>query len=597
MKWFKYDTLYVNGSSLTAGGGLGNSDIKEEYKKLYNLEWTDEKNVTYPKYVADYFGLKLIHKALCGSGAPRLVRETYEYIINEGIDKAKKTIFLLEITDPIHRVDVYCNQINDYVIANVRYDNDYSYDSKISSIQIQRAVTKHGDIYESEYFEGKISDEIKDYLNKYHNPVAYTEKYYGEVAGLLSFMKQLDLTFFYMFNEHTLKNVVSFFYNDIKNHEIRIDGHNCINQFAGINKLTIKDELNGASSDLHPGYFGNKQFSEKLIPALEKLLKPKVIAFGDSHTQSFLEMCNSKMSWAVDYVNYIKEIPKNYIQNISEHFDNLEIDNYGRGGISNQTIFDTFISNKHNINPKDILIFGWTTESRFRISNESNSFVDIIPFSAHPKQNDDVSKITTDEIAVNKLTYNVWWTEIMNYIKIIEDLFPNNLIYHWTWVNNKTQWSNRLWSEEMLNDKHIIVVKDDFNQYEVNYREIILDNAEILYDFSKNINDYNIHEDFKKTNKIIIINFNESNHQHLNYLTKNNLKVRYLTPTDYKKTCYEKFIPYKKYNTIYEETNGAVDDLHTSRTGHQELAKDLLMYIESDIKQGNNKKNVKISLL
>ena len=71
MKWYKYETLYVNGSSLTAGGGLGNSDIKDEYKRVYGLEWNNEKDITYPKYVADYFNMELVHKALSGSGAPR----------------------------------------------------------------------------------------------------------------------------------------------------------------------------------------------------------------------------------------------------------------------------------------------------------------------------------------------------------------------------------------------------------------------------------------------------------------------------------------------------------------------------------------------
>ena len=35
MKLKKFDTIYVNGSSLTAGGGLGDKAIKNEYKKLY----------------------------------------------------------------------------------------------------------------------------------------------------------------------------------------------------------------------------------------------------------------------------------------------------------------------------------------------------------------------------------------------------------------------------------------------------------------------------------------------------------------------------------------------------------------------------------
>ena len=58
-----------------------------------------------------------------------------------------------------------------------------------------------------------------------------------------------------------------------------------------------------------------------------------------------------------------------------------------------------------------------------------------------------MSKTTTNEIGVNKITYNVWWREILNYIDIINNLFPNNLIYHWTWVDNKTTPQTRLWSE------------------------------------------------------------------------------------------------------------------------------------------------------
>jgi hypothetical protein len=207
MKWFKYETLYVNGSSLTAGGGLGSNDIKDEYKRLYNLEWENEKDVTYPKYVADYFNLKLVHKALSGSGAPRLVREVYDYIIEVGIEEARKTMFLLEITDPIHRVDLYCNEIDDYIIANVRYDDDnYELSTKISSIQIQHITTKDGRYFDYKFFEGKIENEIKEFLEKYHNPIAYTEKYYGEVAGLLSFLKENDII-----NEETKEIILKTF--------------------------------------------------------------------------------------------------------------------------------------------------------------------------------------------------------------------------------------------------------------------------------------------------------------------------------------------------------------------------------------------------
>jgi hypothetical protein len=583
MNWFKYNTLYVNGSSLTAGGGLGNGDIKEEYKRVYNLEWDNEKDVTYPKYVADHFNIKLIHKALSGSGAPRLVREVYEYIINVGLEEAKNTLFLLEITDPIHRVDLYCNEIDDYIIANVRYDDDYTGDSKISSIQIQHITTRDGRYFDYKYFEGRIENEIKNYLEKYHNPIAYTEKYYGDVAGLLSFLKENDLTFFYMFNEHTLKTPLPEFYKKFKDYEIRIQGHNCINQFSGINKLTIRDELNNFSTDLHPGYFGNKKYGEMLIDELVRRLQPSLFVYGDSHTQPFKDLCNSGMDWALKYVNHINETPKNYADLISEEYGGLKITNAGRGGFSNYSIFEEFLKNKHRITERDILVFGWTTESRFRIANESNTLIDIIPFNQHPKQNDDVSKTTTDEIAVNKISYDVWWTEISNYIEIINSLFPKNLIYHWTWIDNETTYPTRLWSEEMLTKDYIIIVTDYWELYPKEYQKIIEDNADVLFDLNKSNNYPNIADDVKSGKKVVLKNFINSKNQ-IDFLTKNKFKSRFLSPKNYKKECFDNFIPYKKYTTISQETNNVVDDLHTSKIGHQELATDLIALIENDLK-------------
>ena len=37
MKWKNFDTVYANGSSLTAGGGINDKDNKKEYKRLLVL--------------------------------------------------------------------------------------------------------------------------------------------------------------------------------------------------------------------------------------------------------------------------------------------------------------------------------------------------------------------------------------------------------------------------------------------------------------------------------------------------------------------------------------------------------------------------------
>jgi len=252
--------LYSNGSSLTAGGGLYEPGNKQEYKRLYGVEWDNEKDVTYPKYVADDLNLKLISDAECGSGAPRLVRRTYEYIESVGLEKAKETLFLFEITDPIHRIDMFCNEINDHVIVNVRYDDD----AELTDLSVVYSYSPTNRPYDNNIFKGDIENGIRNYLNAYHNPVVYSNKFAGELIGLFSFMDKLNLQFYYMFENEFLRNPYKSLYYELdRKHKIHIDedctssSHFCIK-----NKLTIKDELNGFTDDTHPGYYGYLKFAE-----------------------------------------------------------------------------------------------------------------------------------------------------------------------------------------------------------------------------------------------------------------------------------------------------------------------------------------------
>lgn len=268
----KFKNLYCNGSSLSAGGGLYENHIKEHYKKLYNVEWINEKDVTYAKYVADHFDLNLIHKAECGSGSPRLIRETYNFIKKIGLDEAKKTLFLFEITDPVHRIDMYCKEIYDNVIVNVRYDGKN--DGSISDLSIVHSYSPNHRKYEYQKFKGDIEDSMKMYLDKFHDPIVYTEKIKNELIGLFSFLEKIDVSFYYMFDTMTLKDPEYLYREFNKKHEVIIENnvYNS-NHFCHKNKLTIRDELNGFSDDTHPGYFGYKKFSEKLI----EFLSPNII--------------------------------------------------------------------------------------------------------------------------------------------------------------------------------------------------------------------------------------------------------------------------------------------------------------------------------
>jgi hypothetical protein len=142
----------------------------------------------------------------------------------------------------------------------------------------------------------------------------------------------------------------------------------------------------------------------------------------------------------------------------------------------------------------DIVIICWTSLNRFPIANNENNFIDIIPFVGHPPQNDHVSLNTTNEIAVNRDSYSFYYMELINYVKMINEITKDKQVIHWTWVDDKREL--------------ITLGKPDFRKF--------------FYDFLK---------------------------------------------------------PFKQYETITEETNGLMNDIHYSEKGHIELADDLLKII------------------
>jgi hypothetical protein len=274
MKLKNINTIYCNGSSLSAGGGLYNTDVKEIYKNSHGVEWNNEKDVTYSKYIADYFSCKLVHDAQCGSGAPRLIRRTYEYIQKIGIENAKKTLFLFEITDPIHRIDMFCREINDYIIVNVRYDDDS--DGSISNLSVQYSYSPNDNPYPDNFFKGKIESDVLRYIDNFHDPIVYSNRFKGDLIGLFTFLDKLGIQYFYMFdNPGGLKYPFDEVYEDLDSkHQLIIeDNVYTTSHFCHKHKLTIKDETRGYTDDTHPGYFGYKKFSEIAIDFIKSRLE------------------------------------------------------------------------------------------------------------------------------------------------------------------------------------------------------------------------------------------------------------------------------------------------------------------------------------
>jgi len=499
---------------------------------------------------------------------------------------SNRTLFILEIPEPIHRIDMYFEKIESYVIVNVRYDNN---DSEITSIQIQETTTPDGKFYDSEFLNSEFKDEVLNYLQKYHNPIVYTEKVVGEVTGLFSFLEKNKFEYYYTFENDTYRNIFPTFYKNTLHRELKIGGVYNINKFCYKHKLTIKDELNGFTEDTHPGYFGNKLYAETTIPVLVEKLKPVLFMFGDSHTQTFKSHYECGQSWSVEYVKHLGFVPEHYAELIPKYFD-IDVVNRGMGGASNYTIFDSFLKTMSQIKPKDILIFNWTSEGRFRIADDVNQFVDIIPFNPHPKQNENVKKSTTEEIALNRVTYSIWYKEISNFIEIIKNLFPNNQIYHWSWVSPECDYPENLWSTEMIEDKQLCIHVGGYHYMEEKLKSIVNKNADVLYDLQTNIDLEKMLSEINEGKKIIIHGMFQSKPEVLKFIKDNNIRLKFFDTTNHKEKCYELMIPFRKYSSIEDETKGAVKDLHIGEEGHRELTKTFISLIEQSIKKPSPRK-------
>jgi hypothetical protein len=573
MSYRKYRYIYFNGCSHTAGGSLNDNIVIQKYKELYNIEWKNEREITYPKYVSDYLNLDLTDESQSGSGAARLIRQTYEYIERTGIENSKKTIFILQINTPVHRVEYFCKEINDYLIINVQY----THDGELSFVSAVEKYSTTDRKYDTEFFKGEITEDVRKIIEKYHDPLKYNEKILFELKGLFSYLEENDIEYFYGFDG-------GFGGEFKKNEDRRINVNNCetILHYSVNKKQTIQDDIN-LNNDGHPGYFAHQNFAKDLINFLDEKLKPTLWVFGDSFSETFKSHFKTNNDWAIKFKNYNKgKIPQIYSEILSKKFD-FNLESIGVGGGSNYTIMDKFIDRHKDIKKNDVVIFNWTTPTRFRIASDFNSFQDIIAFAHHEQQNDDISQKTTEEIAINRSEYTIYWMEIERYLNVIESLLPKNNIYYWTWVKPESTLPKRLWSKRLTDNKRCLMIQNWVTTTNET-RDCIKSKVDYLIDISS---DENIDiEDIKtklNNNKKMAFYDSGLNVDKLKLL-QDNFSFEHFYSTDYKSNCFFRFaIKDKKYSTIVEETNGEVDDLHYGEKGHMDLAEDLYLIINRDL--------------
>lgn len=157
---------------------------------------------------------------------------------------------------------------------------------------------------------------------------------------------------------------------------------------------------------------------------------PTLWTFGDSFTDFFSD--NTK--WGQKYLGWKTYKPKVYGEILSEEL-NFNLRNLGVGGYDNYSIFESFIDVVDEINSEDVLIFGWSNVTRFRLVNNNGIWKPIIPnYEDNIKNLENINEDTINQILVNR-TNKLYENELNSFIKLINYTFKKNIIVHWSLFN------------------------------------------------------------------------------------------------------------------------------------------------------------------
>jgi hypothetical protein len=157
-----------------------------------------------------------------------------------------------------------------------------------------------------------------------------------------------------------------------------------------------------------------------------------VWTFGDSLTERF----NPKYEWSKDYIEWKGYVPKVYGNFVSEML-NYDLQNLGKAGCDNYTIFETFCKTYPLIKDDDIIIIGWTFVGRFRFVSDEGNWVTLNPNYTNYLDNlNFISKNTIDEIFVNRTNYK-YIDEVNNWISFINAVCINKKIIHWDTIKGE----------------------------------------------------------------------------------------------------------------------------------------------------------------
>lgn len=253
--------IYCNGCSHSAGGGLeidrnldGTILVRDYYKNKYNVWWDTQIDVTYIKYISDVFNCEYVNEAASGGGSERVIRMAYDFIKKNW--KIKEQLFLVLELPSLGRLDIFSKKLDDYIIANLQFNNNDYLDDTITNLYGTRGY--YTDEYKNDNSE--IIQPLKSYYNNFFSRKTQLLKVGREINTFFSYLRYNNIKFIFFTGEFSTVIDGGFKTNNLLKLNVGNTIIEDLHDFAIQTKSTIAEECDFLTTDLHPGYFSHKNF-------------------------------------------------------------------------------------------------------------------------------------------------------------------------------------------------------------------------------------------------------------------------------------------------------------------------------------------------
>jgi hypothetical protein len=267
------EIVYSNGCSHSAAGGLElvrtiddkKTLITDVYKEKYNVSWKTQEDATYIAHLANLMGgIEYVADAASGGGSGRVIRMAYDFV-KRNWNRKDKLFLVLELPAFFQRMDVFSVKLDHWMVVNQSFSN--------SGRRNHLYATRKYFVDEFNEDTQKINGEkeLITYLDNFTRIDIEEQKMIREIETFLSFLHFNNIKHIWFEGGKIIQRKIN---PILLKDELAIYDefgyHNDFHSWSIKNNLTIKDELEGRSTDLHPGYFGHKKFAEILYEHINK---------------------------------------------------------------------------------------------------------------------------------------------------------------------------------------------------------------------------------------------------------------------------------------------------------------------------------------